>query len=305
MAQTVLEAMRAGSPVVLGTMTFGSPVGRQDAEELVWHALRSGVRMIDTANMYEGYQRYAGSAGGVAEEILGGALRGRRGEALIATKLGMKVGETPEDEGTSAAAIRKQLPQSLARLETDYVDVYYLHRPDAAELLEDTLLELGRAIREGAIRSYGVSNYSADQFRTLLDTARALGAPLPMFCQPPLSLLRQEACEALLPLCRREGVAVIPYQIYQGGLLTGKYTRGGEVPQGSRGAEKPDWMWEMNDALFDRLEAYESAAQRRGMPLKGYALCWTLSQPAVAGAIVGVKNRAQLDEAVQAAASCQ
>lgn len=290
------------SPVTLGTMTFGNPVRAGDAAELVRHALDAGVNSIDTANMYEGYDRVAGSAGGVAESIVGEALRGRRGDAVIATKVGMKVGGAPEDEGTSAPAVRKQLHASLARLQTGYVDVYYLHRPDAPELLDDTLLELARCLRDGAIRCYGVSNYSALQLRALLDAARALGVPPPAACQPPLSLLKTGALDELIPLCAAEGISVMPYQVYEGGLLTGKYRRGAPPPKGSRRDEMPAWLAAPDGAAFDRLEALEADAARMGLDLAGYALRWALGRPAVASAVVGAKNAGQLDAAVAATA---
>ncbi|MDR1440545.1 MAG: aldo/keto reductase, partial [Clostridiales bacterium] len=218
------------SPVTLGTMTFGNPVRAGDAADLAEYALFRGVNSFDTANMYEGYDRVAGSAGGVAERILGEALRGRREKAVVATKVGMKVGGAPEDEGTSGEAVRKHLHASLLRLQSDYADIYYLHRPDAPELLEGTLQELARCLRAGAIRCYGVSNYSAPQLRALLGAAEALGIPAPAVCQPPLSLLNAEALGELIPLCADSGIAVLPYRVYEGGLLTGKYRRGSPPP---------------------------------------------------------------------------
>ncbi|MEN0069498.1 MAG: aldo/keto reductase, partial [Propionicimonas sp.] len=113
------------SKVCLGTMTFGSPVGADAAVDLIHRVAGLGVNFIDTANMYEGYDRVAGSRGGVAEEIVGRAIAGRRADFVVATKLGMKVGPDPWDEYTSPEAIRIQLERSLRRLDTDYVDVYY------------------------------------------------------------------------------------------------------------------------------------------------------------------------------------
>ena len=225
------------SPITLGTMTYGNPVAFDDAVDLTRYALAQGINMIDTANMYEGYDRVPGSAGGVAERIIGRAIQGldRRG-VLIATKLGMKVGDSPEDAGTSASAVHTQLSRSLERLGTDYVDLYYLHCPDPSVPLEETLRAIDEELHRGRIRYYGVSNYSAGQLAALLAAADQNGLPRPVACQPPLSLLKQEALEELLPLCRRENIAVIPYQIYQGGLLTGKYRRGEAMPAGSRGA---------------------------------------------------------------------
>lgn len=287
------------SLVTLGTMTFGRPVDFDQAAELVEYAVNRGITVFDTANMYEGYDRSPGSSGGVAEEILGRALAPVREKMVIATKLGMKVGPQPEDEGTSAGAVRKQLSASLRRLKTDYVDLYYLHKPGPPEELEETLRELERARREKAIRCYGVSNFSAEELARLLETSRKLGLPGPSICQPALSLLKQEALENLLPLCVREGIAVTPYQIYQGGLLTGKYKRAKPMPAGSRGKDKPDWLWQMDDSLFDTLEAYESEAEKHSMGLAEYALNWALWQPGVVSAIVGVTSKSQIDLAVE------
>lgn len=287
------------SPIALGTMTFGTPVASKDAIRLIHHAIAQGINHIDTANMYEGYRRYAGSAGGVAEEIIGQALKDlRREDVILASKLGMKVGSAPEDEGTSPAAIRKQLEVSLCRLHTDYLDLYYLHKPDSNCPMEETLNALAQMIQHGKIRHYGVSNYRADQLAALLQCADQNVLPRPVVCQPPLSLLKPDACNDLLPLCQQEEIAVIPYQIYQGGLLTGKYHRDIPLPANSRAAEKPDWMITMDDQLFDQLDTIAASATAQGMTMPQYALQWVLAQPAVVSAIVGVKHTAQLDAAL-------
>lgn len=209
------------SQLCLGTMTFGTPVAEADAIRIVHHALRRGINFIDTANMYEGYARVIGSVGGVAEMILRKALKGCRDEVVLATKVGMKVGTTPADEHTSPAAIRKQLDLSLQRLGTDRIDLYYLHRPDPVTPLLEIVTALAAAIQAGKILHYGVSNYSAAQLAELLAVADANGLPRPVAIQPPLSLLRSELTADLLPLCVKEKIMVVPYQVLQGGLLTG------------------------------------------------------------------------------------
>lgn len=287
------------SRLCLGTMTFGSPVAEPEAIRLVHHAADLGVNFIDTANMYEGYHRYAGSAGGVAEEILGKAVAGRRGDFVIATKLGMKVGDSPEDENTSPQAIRVQLERSLCRLDTDYVDLYYLHRYDPNTAPSDIARAMGEALKAGQIRAWGVSNYSAAQLTALLEAAREENIPLPSVCQPPLSMVNTGALEELVPLCAREGVGVIPYQVLQGGILTGKYHRGQQPPAGSRAAEKPDWMKPMTDEVYATLAQAEDAAQAAGQTMTQYALSWALRQPAVQCVLLGVKREAQLDEAAE------
>ncbi len=150
------------------------------------------------------------------------------------------------------------------------------------------------------MRHYGVSNYSARQLSDLLSTADANGLPRPVLCQPPLSLLRQDALSDLLPLCERERIAVSPYQILQGGLLTGKYRRGESLPEDSRKAEKDGWVWELTDALFDRLDEIEAQSRKAGLSMTQYAIRWVLEQPAVVAAIVGVKRTEQIEEAMAA-----
>lgn len=298
--RTIPHTNLSVSPICLGTMLFGTPVGEAEAVQLVHRALDQGVNFIDTANIYEGYTRFIGSAGGVAEEILGKALAGRWDQVVLATKVGMKVGDAPEDEGTSPAAIRKHLERSLKRLGTDVVDLYYLHKPDPETPLADLLGALDQVIREGTVRYYGISNYSAGELGDLLSVADANGLSRPVVCQPPLSMLRQDALTDLLPLCEREQIGVVPYQVLQGGLLTGKYRRGEAPPKGSRKVEKDVWVWDLTDELFDRLEEIEAQAREAGLTMTQYAIRWVLEQPAVVSSIVGVKRIPQLDEAIAA-----
>lgn len=291
------------SKVCLGTMTFGSPVGEEEAVALVRHALDAcGINFIDTANMYEGYNRYAGSPGGVAEAIVGKAVRGMRDQFVLATKVGMKVGPAPEDENTSPAAIRTQLRRSLQRMGTDYVDLYYLHKydPDTPPAL--IARAMGEELKAGTIRAWGVSNYSAAQLQALLAAAKEENVPAPCACQPPLSMVNTAALADLLPLCEAEGIGVVPYQILQGGMLTGKYRPGEAPPAGSRMAEKPDWMKPFTDEALAAIEACRAGAQQAGISMTQYALRWALGQPAVVSALIGVKRAAQLDEAAAALA---
>ena len=159
---------------------------------------------------------------------------------------------------------------------------------------------MNRKIKEGKVRYYGVSNYNAAQLSELIQTADRLDVARPVICEPPLSLLKQEALEELLPLCAKENIAVTPYQIFQGGLLTGKYHRGAQAPEGSRGSEMPGWLWKLEDGLYDQLEAIEAEAAKEGCTMLEYAIRWTLRQPAVVSAIVGVKKTSQIDAAVKA-----
>ncbi len=288
------------SQICLGTMTFGTPVGKKNAIHLIQKAMDLGINFIDTANMYEGYARFPGSGGGVAENIIGEALKGRRDQVVLATKAGMRVGPAPEDDGTSPAAIRKQLDLSLKRLQTDFVDIYYLHRPDPDIPVAEVLGALERVIRQGKVRHYGISNFSADQLSGLLAIADKNNLPRPVICQPALSLLKQESLTGLIPLCKQQNIAAAPYQILQGGLLTGKYKRGERLPENSRKLKKSDWMWELTDEIFNRLEKIETLSKKENLSMTQYAIRWVLKQQAVVSAIIGVTRTEQLEEAVLA-----
>ncbi len=288
------------SVICLGTMTFGTPVVEADAIKLTQWAVDNGINFIDTANMYEGYARYLGSAGGVAEEILGKALKDRRKQVVLATKVGMKVGKAAEDEGTSPAAIGKQLDKSLQRLDTDFVDIYYLHKPDPDVPLAEIIGALKEQIDNGKIRHYGISNYSTEQMAELLKVADANNLPRPVIHQPPYSLLKPDVEKDLLPLCEKEQIAAAPYQVLQGGLLTAKYVRGKTAPADSRTAEQPDWMPELNDELFDKLEAIEADAKAKNRTLLAHTLKETLARPAVVSLILGVKRIDQIESLISA-----
>ena len=288
------------SKICLGTMTFGTPVAFDDAVHLIDYAVGSGINFIDTANMYEGYARVPGSTGGVAEEIVGAAIQSRRDKVVVATKLGMKVGSAPEDEFTSPAAIEKHLNISLSRLKTDYIDIYYLHKPDPFTPAEEILLALDKAVRAGKIRCYGVSNYSCEQLKNLVFAADQSGLPRPAFCQPSLSLLNDGALGDILPFCTENGIAVVPYQVLQGGLLTGKYKKGIPAPVGSRKAEKPDWVDDIDEATYEKLQTIEKAAAKFKLTMTQYAIRWATERPGVVSAIVGVKNTRQIDDAAAA-----
>ncbi len=287
------------SPLCLGTMTFGTPVDEADAIRLVHGAIDLGINFVDTANVYEGYARYLGSAGGVAEEIVGKALRDRRDKVVLATKVGAPVGPGPQDRGLSAVHILRELDASLRRLQTDVIDLYIIHWPDKYVPPETTLEAIEIAVRQGKIRHFGVSNHSAAQLCELLWIADRQGGPRVVSSQIPFSLLRREF-QNDLPFCEKHGIGVTPYQSLQGGLLTGKYRRGQPPPDGSRVAEKPDWVWELDDPLFDRLEGIESLAEQLGVPVAPYCLSWTLSQPAMTSLVVGAKRIEQIQEAVTA-----
>ena len=288
------------SPVCLGTMTFGEPVAEAEAIRLVHGALDLGINFIDTANNYEGYKRYFGSPGGTAEEIVGKAIQGRRDNCVVATKVSAPLGPGPQDRGLSASHILRELDRSLQRLQTDYIDLYIIHWPDKAVPLETTMGAMEQAVRQGKIRCFGASNHNAAQLCEMLWLADTSGCPRVVSSQIPYSLLRREFHHDLT-FCERHSIAVTPYQPLQGGLLTGKYKRGVAPPDDSRAAEKPAWMWDFGDGLFDQLEKVEALSAEIDCPTAQYSLAWTLSQTAVSSLVVGVKTMKQIQDAVDSA----
>ena len=289
------------SPICLGTMTFGTPVARDEAIAIVRHALDRGVNFIDTADIYEGYARVLGSPGGVAESILGDALAGRRERAVITTKVGNPVGQGADDTGLGRVHILHQIDASLRRLKTDYVDLYELHRPDPNTPLETSVGVMAELVRVGKVRHWGFSNFDTAQVREMLAMCDRHGWARPVVSQPKYNWLDRAIEADHLPLCRAEAIAVTPYQPLQAGVLTGKYRRGEAKPANSRAAEHARWLAEISDETFDRVEAFERGAVSLGRTPTQHAIRWVLDRPGITSVVVGVKNAAQLDEAIRAA----
>lgn len=288
------------TPVCLGTMTFGDPVSEQDSIGLVHRAMDLGINFIDTANNYEGYARYLGSPGGVAETIVGKALKGRRDDVVLATKVAAPLGDGPQERGLSPSHILREIDRSLQRLQTDYVDLYIMHWPDKHVPLETTLSAMETIVRQGKARCIGASNFNAAQLCEMLWIADRQAGPRVVSSQIPYSMLRREFHHDLA-FCERHNIGVTPYQPLQGGMLSGKYRRGEALPTDSRAAEKPEWMWDLDDRRFDQLEAIQTLANEVDVPMSQYALAWTLQQPAMSSLVVGVKQARHIEDAIAAA----
>ncbi len=231
---------------------------------------------------------------------MGKALVGRRDQVVLATKVCAPVGPGPQDRGLSATHIMREIDRSLQRLQTDYIDLYIMHWPDKHVPLETTMGAMDQAVRQGKVRYVGASNHNAAQLCEMLWLADKHGWPRIVSSQIPFSLLRREFHNDL-SFCNRHSIGVTPYQPLQGGLLTGKYKRGNELPVDSRASEKPDWIWPLNDSLFDRLEAIEALAHESNTPFAQYALAWGLAQQAMSSLVVGAKRIDQIQAAVAAA----
>ncbi|MFL5917846.1 MAG: aldo/keto reductase [Gaiellaceae bacterium] len=267
------------SVVGLGCNNFGMRVDLQGTRAVVDAALDAGVTLLDTADTYGDTE---------SESFLGEALQGRRDRVVVATKFG---GRMEGRGGGSRDHIRKAIDASLQRLRTDYVDVYQYHVPDGVTPFEETFGALDELVREGKVRYVGHSNLEAAQVEEVDALARDRGWARPVSAQNEYSLLRREAEEELLPVCERLGLGVLPYFPLASGLLTGKYRRGQERPEGTRLFSRDEVF---TDEKFDRIEALERYAEERGVTLLQVAIGGLAAQPAVASVIAGATKPEQV-----------
>ena len=268
-----LRASRVG----LGCNNFGGRLDLERTRAVVDAALDVGVTFFDTAEIY--------GNGGDSERFLGEALAARRDEAIIATKFGWG----QEFGDGSPERVRGAIDGSLERLRTDYVDLYYLHKPDPATPIAETLGALDELVREGKVRAIGCSNFSAEQLAEADRVARELGTARFTVVQNEYSLLARDDDEDVLPLCRELGVSYIPYFPLASGLLTGKYQRGEPAPDGARLAGR-----EIADDRFERVEACTAFATERGHSLHELAICALASTPGVGSIIAGATKPEQV-----------
>lgn len=274
------------SEIAVGSMMFGDKTAEPEAIRIVHRALDAGVNLIDTADVY---------AGGESERILGRALKGRRSQAVIATK----GGHARSGRGLGRRDLFLSVEDSLRRLDTDCIDLYQVHRFDPDTPVEETLLALHDLVRAGSVRYVGCSNWAASQLREALRLSSLHGWIRFDSVQPRYNLIEREPERELFPLCMAEGVGVLAYGPQASGVLTGKYLDG--VPAGSRGAGRSDWQQAFltpeNQAAAQRVR---DVATRLGRPAGQVALRWCLANPAVSSVLVGVSTEAQWAEALPA-----
>ena len=268
-----LRASRVG----LGCNNFGSRVDLDGTRAVVDAALGAGVAFFDTAEAY--------GNGGDSERFLGEILEGRREQVVLATKFGW--GQETGDG--SAEYIRGAIGGSLERLRTDYVDLYYQHKPDPSTPIAETLGALDELVRDGKVRAIGCSNFSADQLAEADRVARELGTARFTVLQNQYSLLERRDDEAVLPLCRELGVSYIPYFPLASGLLTGKYRRGEPAPEGTRLAGR-----QIEDERFERVEALAAFAEERGHTLHELAVSSLAATPGIGSIIAGATKPEQV-----------
>jgi voltage-dependent potassium channel beta subunit len=283
------------SELSLGTwLTVGSSLDRAGARGLVHEAFDLGINLFDTADVY---------ADGEAERALGEALRDiPRRHAVIATKCYFPVSERANDRGLSRKHIFESVEASLARLGTDYIDLFQCHRPDPSTPVEETVCAFEDLIRQGKILYWGVSEWSAAQIVDACRTADSRNAYRPISNQPRYSILRRHPEPEVFPVCEREGLGQIAFSPLGQGVLTGKYS-GGRRPPGSRATD--DERNTLMDAYLEpaslaRVDALTPLAEDLGISLAQLALAWCLRRPSVASVIIGATSGRQLEENAKA-----
>ncbi len=288
------------SRLCLGTMTYGSPRWRpwvldeEASRPFLRRALELGINFFDTADMY---------SDGASEEVVGRALKdfARRHEIVLATKVFNPMGPGPNDRGLSRKHVLDSIDASLRRLGTDYVDLYQIHRYDPDTPIDETLEALHDVVRAGKARYLGGSSMWAWQFAQALGRADLHGWTRFVSMQNHYNLVYREEEREMLPLCRAEGIGVIPWSPLARGLLTGSRRRGGQhATTRARTDEYAQTLYTDDD--FDVVDRVVDLAGRRGLPPAQIALAWLLRQPGVTAPIVGASRMQHLEQAVGALA---
>ena len=270
------------SVVGLGCNNFGGRIDFDRSAEVVSAALDNGITFFDTADIYGGTK---------SEEFLGRALGKRRDDVVVASKFGMKIDD--DHHGAKPDYVRQALDDSLRRLGTDRLDLYILHTPDPETPIADTLGALDACVKEGKVREIGCSNFSAEQLRQA--EAAAGGGARFVSVQNEYSLLQRAPESAVLPECRRAGLAFVPYFPLASGLLTGKYKKGEPPPAGGRlSGMPPEHFAALNDRL-DIVAQLTAWAEKSGHSILDLAVSWLLGRSPVASVIAGATTRQQVE----------
>jgi aryl-alcohol dehydrogenase-like predicted oxidoreductase len=269
------------SRICFGTMTFGGQTSEEVGGKMLDVCQDNGINFLDTANVYNH---------GASEEILGRLLEGRRGNFVLATKVRNKMGDGPDMQGLSRGAIFRAIDDSLKRLRTDYVDVYYLHLPDYAVQIEETLDAMHELVTQGKVRCVATSNYSGWQVVEMLWISGRKGYQPPLVSQPMYNLIARGIEQEYLPMCRRFGVSNFVYNPLAGGLLTGKHRR--EAPiAGTRFDNNRmylDRYWHQAD--FDAVDQLQQIAASARRSLLSLALNWLYHHTLAEGIILGASK---------------
>ena len=272
------------SEVGLGCNNFGMRIDAKATDAVVGAAIDAGITLFDTADIYGGTK---------SEEFLGKALGKRRGDVILATKFGMRIGDDERRKGGSRRWIMRAVEDSLTRLGTDWIDLYQLHQPDPDTPIDETLRALDDLVTQGKVRYLGNSNFAGWQIADADWTAS--GGTRFVSAQNQYSLLERKVEHEVLPACEHFGLGFLPFFPLGSGLLSGKYRRGEAPPEGtrlaacgSRGAAA------LSDRNFDKVEKLEAWANARGHTILDLAFAWLLGHPVVSSVIAGATSPEQV-----------
>jgi aryl-alcohol dehydrogenase-like predicted oxidoreductase len=284
------------SPLGLGAMMFGGGGNpdHDDSIRIIHRALDAGINFVDTADVY---------SRGESEEIVGKALKGRRDEAVLATKVHGPMGDDPNMQGNSRRWIVQEVENSLRRLQTDRIDLYQIHRPRPEIDIDETLGALTDLVRQGKVISVGCSTFQGSQLVEAHWCSERRGHVRFMSEQPPYSILVRGIESEVLPVCERYGMGVIPWSPLAGGFLSGRYRKDGEQMSSRRMAVVPlsfDMTMPENQRKMDAVEELSVLAEEAGITLIEMALAFVIRHPAVTSAIIGPRTMEHLESQLTA-----
>ena len=281
------------SVVGLGCNNFGMRCDFDQSKDVVHRALDAGITLFDTADVYGGQ--------GKSEEFLGKILKGRRQDVVLATKFGMKMGDGPHKSGGSRKYIMSAVDDSLRRLDTDYIDLYQLHRPDPETPIDETLRALDDLVRSGKVRYIGNSNFAGWQAAEAHYVAKQANLTPFISAQNEYNLLDRRIEGELVPACNAYGLSILPFFPLASGFLTGKYRQGQEMPAGTRLANAgPMAARVLTDKNYEVLGKLEAFAEARGKAMLDLAIGWLASLSHVGSVIAGATKPEQIDQNVAA-----
>jgi aryl-alcohol dehydrogenase-like predicted oxidoreductase len=275
------------SPYCLGAMMFGG-LGNPDHEDsirIIHKALDAGINFVDTADAY---------SRGESEEIVGKALKGRRDRIVLATKAHLPMGDDPNQQGNSRRWITHEVEASLRRLQTDYIDLYQIHRPAPDTDIEETLSALSDLMRAGKVRAIGSSTFPASDIVEAQWVAERRGLARFRTEQPPYSILNRAIEREVLPACERYGMGVLVWSPLAMGMLTGRYRRGQQQPESLRVQYFPKQM--ADERRLDAVEQLIPLAEEAGMSITHMAMAFAIAHPGVTSAILGPRTMPHLDD---------
>src|SRR5476649_2150117 len=281
----------------LGAMMFGAwgNPDHDDCVRIIHRALDEGINFVDTADVY---------SAGESEEIVGKALKGRRDDIVLATKFHGAMGDDPNHRGNSRRWIIQEVESSLRRLQTDWIDLYQIHRPDPATDIDETLGALTDLVRAGKIRYFGSSTYPAHEIVEAQWVAARNGRERFKTEQPPYSLLARGIERDVLPVCQQYGMGVLSWSPLAGGWLTGNWRKGQDAPASTRSSRLPkryDLSIPENQHKLDAADALAQLADEAGISLIHLAIAFVIRHPAITSAIIGPRTMEQFESQIGAA----